>query len=785
MPKLFISYKHEKENLELIKQIVSKLKSVNYDVWFDNEQIKTGDSLTHEIVSGILDANGVICFITKQYMKSKNCRREFYFSDENNKKCIYVLLEAIDKKIKDGMNLCIFTDQIRFDAFKRKPVKNLDDYADIIITEIIKSLKEKEVENPTNIIQSFIQLNRDEEFYVREGLMEQIEAKIKENKKLCLYGYPGVGKTSCALEFCYQQIEKNNIKQIIWIDAEDQTKIFKCLTDFSKIIDKNETNIEILKIIFLNFISKENVLVIFDNLESLDDLEQIFKLETIKAPFLITTRLDRMGNFEMIEICPFKEIKAKQFLNRMLPNLDTESIDLIIKEYNDAIEGLLPCKLRMIAGVLDKEREKTVEEVLIEFKNKGYIENIINKLKQHSNDCIKLLQITTLIDPDYISSKLLRKLKWEITYKDAIQKLADYYLLTPVNPNTQYYGIKMHRIFIRDFKEFFQSQKQMKEDIKLVNELMEALNQSIDYITEDPSTHLKKFNNSILHAIEILKINETNKSLIAADLFERISLYYSEETQKFETAMSFQEQGLKIKLDSTTGNDPSLATSFFRTGNLYKKLGDYNKAFEYYKKSLEMRERLYNGDNQDIASSLNKIGVSYSRLGDNKKALEYDKKSLEMRKRLFTGDHRDIAQSLNKIGVSYNNLGDYNMALEYKKKSFEMLERLYTGDHPDIASSLNNLGASYHGLGDYNKALEYYKKSLEMRERLFTGDHPDIATSLNNLAVSFARLNDKVKAVELFHKALEMRQRLFGDNHPDVIATKNSLANVNSLCVLS
>jgi hypothetical protein len=49
-----------------------------------------------------------------------------------------------------------------------------------------------------------------------------------------------------------------------------------------------------------------------------------------------------MGNFEMIEICPFKEIEAKQFLKRMLPTLDTESIDLIVKEYNHETEGLLP-----------------------------------------------------------------------------------------------------------------------------------------------------------------------------------------------------------------------------------------------------------------------------------------------------------------------------------------------------------------------------------------------------------------------------------------------------------
>ena len=85
MPKLFISYKHQKENLELIKKIVSKLKSVNYDVWFDNEQLKTGDSLTLEIEKGILAADRVICFLTEQYVKAKNCKLEFFYSANKEK----------------------------------------------------------------------------------------------------------------------------------------------------------------------------------------------------------------------------------------------------------------------------------------------------------------------------------------------------------------------------------------------------------------------------------------------------------------------------------------------------------------------------------------------------------------------------------------------------------------------------------------------------------------------------------------------------------------------------
>jgi hypothetical protein len=61
----------------------------------------------------------------------------------------------------------------------------------------------------------------------------------------------------------------------------------------------------------------------------------------------------------------------------MLPNLDDENIDLIIKEYNDETEGLLPYNLRNIAGLLHNEKEKTVEEVLKEYKKEGYIVRII------------------------------------------------------------------------------------------------------------------------------------------------------------------------------------------------------------------------------------------------------------------------------------------------------------------------------------------------------------------------------------------------------------------------
>ena len=90
--------------------------------------------------------------------------------------------------------------------------------------------------------------------------------------------------------------------------------------------------------------------------------------------------------------------------------------------------------------------------------------------------------------------------------------------------------------------------------------------------------------------------------------------------QKFEVAMNYQEKGLEIKIKLIKGNDPSLASSYFRMGEIYSELGNETKALEYYEMSLEMRKRLFSGDHPDIARSLNNLGLSYSNLGDKKKS---------------------------------------------------------------------------------------------------------------------------------------------------------------------
>ena len=144
MLKLFVSYKHEKgkENQHLIEIIVKSLKSFGNDVWFDNERLnELGASQAIEIEKGIMNSDFVICFITNEYIKSKSCTLEFFYANNNDKKCIYILLEKIERKIANGVNMYLFGDAIRFDAFKHKK-ETLNDYANEIFSQIKNSLNQ-------------------------------------------------------------------------------------------------------------------------------------------------------------------------------------------------------------------------------------------------------------------------------------------------------------------------------------------------------------------------------------------------------------------------------------------------------------------------------------------------------------------------------------------------------------------------------------------------------------------------------------------------------------------
>ncbi len=75
---LFLSYCHC--NKEIVHRVADELTKLNYKIWIDKDLIQ-GNMLFADIQKGIENSHLVICFISENYCKSKNCLKEISLGD--------------------------------------------------------------------------------------------------------------------------------------------------------------------------------------------------------------------------------------------------------------------------------------------------------------------------------------------------------------------------------------------------------------------------------------------------------------------------------------------------------------------------------------------------------------------------------------------------------------------------------------------------------------------------------------------------------------------------------
>lgn len=98
---IFLSYSHVDK--DAINMISTKMKNDGYCVWYDNG-INPGSEWSEDIAIHIEKAKVFVAFITKDYIKSENCKDELSYARENSLIIILVFLKK-EVEISSGMKL--------------------------------------------------------------------------------------------------------------------------------------------------------------------------------------------------------------------------------------------------------------------------------------------------------------------------------------------------------------------------------------------------------------------------------------------------------------------------------------------------------------------------------------------------------------------------------------------------------------------------------------------------------------------------------------------------------
>ena len=79
--------------------------------------------------------------------------------------------------------------------------------------------------------------------------------------------------------------------------------------------------------------------------------------------------------------------------------------------------------------------------------------------------------------------------------------------------------------------------------------------------------------------------------------------------------------------------------SYNNLGIVYRNLGQYSEAKEYYEKGLIIAKEIYGEKDGDVAGSYNNLGTVYRNLGQYSEAKEYFEKALIIRKKIYGDQH--------------------------------------------------------------------------------------------------------------------------------------------------
>jgi len=205
-------------------------------------------------------------------------------------------------------------------------------------------------------------------------------------------------------------------------------------------------------------------------------------------------------------------------------------------------------------------------------------------------------------------------------------------------------------------------------------------------------------------------------------------------------------------LRENIGDKKVIASTMNNIGLIYKDLGNYEKALEYYKKSLIHYRQT--GDQFSESNAMNFIGGVYWQSGEYRKALDYYKHSYNLRSQV--GDKKYIARAHTNLALVYRSLKEQDSALVEYQNALGIYKEI--GDQKNAAASINSIGSLYRTFGQNQMAMQYYNMALDLRKNI--GDLNGEAYSSINIGSTYLTQKSYDIALSYFKRAFSIAQQL-------------------------
>ncbi len=594
-------------------------------------------------------------------------------------------------------------------------------------------------------------------------------------------GMGGLGKTQLAVEYAYKY--KNEYPNgVIWINASEDidSQLSELATKAKWISPDSETSIKI-DCARNQIQTRSNCLLIFDNVEKVDQVRDLYPVTEAQPHILITTREDIPG-FNPISIDLLSREQSRTLLiqeARRKPETDgdIEATDKLL----DSLQGL-PLAIELAGAFLNYRASMSwtrYYELFAQNLTKA-VGVGFDSFTNHDKDIFSALEVSNAaLDTEPLLDPILQVLTWSGTGFMGIDLLSS--LVQPGSSAELSTALALGcdlRILRQEqdleaysLHALIRMVRRSKYPDKTLSNWFEATATNVGNWFEarrDDWAKQPEYEAEFNHLEEWARHCAFRCSDQVARLqwLQAYPLYYR---GKYKNSLEIVEDAI-AKLPSS---DPALCSQvLLDKATLLISIGDYQSAIIYAKQALVICEEILQVESHLTATSLHVLASSYGHNQDYNMAIVLAERSLQVGRKTTKTDHFSIGATLNNLASYYSHLGNVEKAIEQATEALRIARSNYGQEHPNVATTLNNIARYYSVLGDYPKAREYLVQSYEMRVRLLGEEHPDVASSLSSLADYCFDVGNIPEAIKLDTEALKFRSISLGDSHPDTLRSE-------------
>lgn len=425
----------------------------------------------------------------------------------------------------------------------------------------------------------------------------------------------------------------------------------------------------------------------------------------------------------------------------------------------------------------------------------------LEKLIGADKDFADLLLLISLLDSKNIPRDLLERYKGKLVVDNFIYNLKKYSLI--VNPLTQSTAplshIFIHRstqdiglAYLADFLKLTKDSPLLKAIVYTLDDYLDQAIEAEDFPKmQVMAGHLGRFlnhpdlltdfekgllvgksgclyyflNNEKSHqmiagSLKILKHVEDSKGLSSEDQLRLVrSLVHigavCTELRLYLQAQELLEKAINIYVEGGLKNGVDLPWALSHLGNIYRRLGNYEKAMAHLEESVRLSKQ-HGVNNKLIARTLSYLGSVYRGLGSYQKSIGVLEEALNLYKKYYSDNHFRVGWILTQLGYVYRKLGDYQKAKEYLESGLLISKKYLPEDHKSMYLLFAYLGNCLRELGDYEKSQEYLEKSLKIHESRFDENHVRMGWVLFHLASTYKALGKQKPSQELLDRVLRI-----------------------------